>query len=233
MATGRYIGEGFDEPRLDTLFLAMPISWRGTLQQYAGRLHRLLENKKEVQVYDYVDIHVGILEKMYRKRLAGYAASGYPGQGGKRPRQNPPISVLDHANLSVSHRDLMNAAREAVIVSPYGYEEASRANAAAPGSDIGECVSSGHQADRCLQRYKPGQPFEVTLARCKTAGVRLLFKANIHQKYGHRPENRVVRQHQSAQLRETPRKPHAVESPNIAQELIKILGNHEVVPNRP
>jgi len=57
IATGKYIGEGFDMPRLDTLFLVMPISWKGTLQQYVGRLHRLYEGKKEVQVYDYVDIH--------------------------------------------------------------------------------------------------------------------------------------------------------------------------------
>jgi len=63
IATGKYIGEGFDEPRLDTLFLAMPISWKGTLQQYAGRLHRLFETKKEVRIYDYVDIHVRMLER--------------------------------------------------------------------------------------------------------------------------------------------------------------------------
>jgi hypothetical protein len=81
VATGKYIGEGFDEPRLDTLFLAMPISWKGTLQQYAGRLHRLFENKSEVQVYDYVDIHVRMLEKMYNKRLNGYAAIGYKAKG--------------------------------------------------------------------------------------------------------------------------------------------------------
>jgi superfamily II DNA or RNA helicase len=56
VATGHFIGEGFDEPRLDTLFLAMPISWKGTLQQYAGRLHRLFKTKKEVRIYDYVDI---------------------------------------------------------------------------------------------------------------------------------------------------------------------------------
>ena len=77
IATGRYIGEGFDEPRLDTLFLAMPISWKGTLQQYAGRLHRLYESKREVRIYDYIDIHVPMLEKMYHKRLTGYAAIGY------------------------------------------------------------------------------------------------------------------------------------------------------------
>ena len=63
VATGHFIGEGFDEPRLDTLFLAMPISWKGTLQQYAGRLHRLFETKKEVRIYDYVDIQVKMLEK--------------------------------------------------------------------------------------------------------------------------------------------------------------------------
>jgi superfamily II DNA or RNA helicase len=77
IATGRYIGEGFDDARLDTLFLAMPISWRGTLQQYAGRLHRLHDNKKLVQIYDYVDVKVPMLMRMYNKRLKGYKAIGY------------------------------------------------------------------------------------------------------------------------------------------------------------
>ena len=81
VATGHFIGEGFDEPRLDTLFLAMPISWKGTLQQYAGRLHRLFENKKEVRIYDYVDIQVKMLEKMYQRRLNGYASMGYKAKG--------------------------------------------------------------------------------------------------------------------------------------------------------
>ncbi len=77
IATGRYIGEGFDDARLDTLFLAMPISWRGTLQQYVGRLHRLHDTKQVVQVYDYVDIRVPILMRMYKKRVKGYEAIGY------------------------------------------------------------------------------------------------------------------------------------------------------------
>jgi len=77
IATGRYIGEGFDDARLDTLFLVMPISWRGTLQQYAGRLHRLHENKRVVRIYDYVDIHVPVLMRMYRKRIKGYKTIGY------------------------------------------------------------------------------------------------------------------------------------------------------------
>ena len=82
LATGSYIGEGFDDPRLDTLHLAMPISWRGTLQQYVGRLHRLHDGKKEVRVYDYVDSLVPMLARMYKKRLAGYEAIGYVVAGG-------------------------------------------------------------------------------------------------------------------------------------------------------
>jgi superfamily II DNA or RNA helicase len=81
VATGRYIGERFDEPRLDTLFLAMPFSWKGTLQQYAGRLHRIYENKNEVRIYDYIDIHVKMLERMYSRRLNGYASIGYKVKG--------------------------------------------------------------------------------------------------------------------------------------------------------
>lgn len=77
LATGRYIGEGFDDARLDTLFLAMPISWRGTLQQYVGRLHRLHADKRIVRVYDYVDASVPVLNRMYKKRTKAYEAVGY------------------------------------------------------------------------------------------------------------------------------------------------------------
>jgi superfamily II DNA or RNA helicase len=77
IATGSYIGEGFDDPRLDTLFLAMPISWHGTLQQYVGRLHRLLDSKKVVEVYDYVDSSIPMLARMFEKRLRGYRELGY------------------------------------------------------------------------------------------------------------------------------------------------------------
>lgn len=77
LSTGKYIGEGFDDPQLDTLFLAMPISWKGTLHQYAGRLHRLYDSKKEVRIYDYVDEHIPVLQRMYAKRKSGYRAMGY------------------------------------------------------------------------------------------------------------------------------------------------------------
>ncbi len=77
VATGRCVGEGFDDARLDTLFLAMPVAWRGTLQQYAGRLHREHAGKADVVIYDYVDGGVPVLARMHLKRLAGYRAMGY------------------------------------------------------------------------------------------------------------------------------------------------------------
>jgi superfamily II DNA or RNA helicase len=77
LATGRYLGEGFDDERLDTLFLTLPISWRGTLSQYAGRLHRIHDSKKEVVIYDYVDFEVPVLARMYDRRIKGYRSIGY------------------------------------------------------------------------------------------------------------------------------------------------------------
>ena len=77
VATGRYIGEGFDDPRLDTLFLTMPISWRGTLAQYVGRLHRQRDGKSDVLVVDYVDANAPMLARMAAKRRTGYRALGY------------------------------------------------------------------------------------------------------------------------------------------------------------
>jgi superfamily II DNA or RNA helicase len=79
IATGKLIGEGFDDARLDTLFLVHPISWKGSLQQYAGRLDRSHANKQDVQIYDYVDIQVPVLMSMYKKRIKGYRAMGYSG----------------------------------------------------------------------------------------------------------------------------------------------------------
>jgi len=77
LATGRYIGEGFDDARLDTLFLALPVSWRGTIAQYAGRLHRLHDRKREVRVYDYADLDIPMLAKMFDRRCRGYEGIGY------------------------------------------------------------------------------------------------------------------------------------------------------------
>jgi superfamily II DNA or RNA helicase len=77
LATGSYIGEGFDEPRLDTLFLTMPSSFRGKIVQYAGRLHRYHKEKRDVRIYDYVDSKVSVLDKMFQRRSRTYKMLGY------------------------------------------------------------------------------------------------------------------------------------------------------------
>jgi superfamily II DNA or RNA helicase/very-short-patch-repair endonuclease len=77
LATGKYVGEGFDDPRLDTLFLTLPVSWRGTVAQYAGRLHRLYDGKREVRIYDYADLNAPMLARMFDRRCRGYEVIGY------------------------------------------------------------------------------------------------------------------------------------------------------------
>ena len=76
LATGRFVGEGFDKAHLDTLFLTMPVSWRGTVTQYVGRLHRLHEGKREVRVYDYVDLDALMLARTFDRRCRAYEAQG-------------------------------------------------------------------------------------------------------------------------------------------------------------
>lgn len=132
VATGKYIGEGFDYPRLDTLFLALPISWKGLLTQYAGRLHREYEGKKDVRIYDYIDIHEPICDSMYKKRLKGYAAIGYKTINTAQPTLFDHIndilsSVVENQifNGSTFYRpytsDLTKAKRSIVISSPKLY----------------------------------------------------------------------------------------------------------------
>jgi superfamily II DNA or RNA helicase len=77
VATGRLVGEGFDHPPLDTLLLAMPVSWRGTLQQYAGRLHRQQAGKTSERILDWLDLGHPITQRMWERRLRGYKAMGY------------------------------------------------------------------------------------------------------------------------------------------------------------
>ncbi|MBR1870892.1 MAG: DEAD/DEAH box helicase [Kiritimatiellae bacterium] len=86
-STGSYLGTGFDDSRLDTLFLALPISWKGRLVQYAGRLHRLNDGKREVRIYDYLDTHIALCERMFSRRAKGYAAIGY--------RMETPLGLQD------------------------------------------------------------------------------------------------------------------------------------------
>lgn len=119
VATGKYVGEGFDYPRLDTLFLGLPIAWKGKVAQYAGRLHRNYPGKNEVQIYDYVDIHVPVLENMYQKRLKGYGAIGYKIKIDGMPQANPDLIYDGRSFYPVFSEDVRNAKSEILIVSPF------------------------------------------------------------------------------------------------------------------
>jgi superfamily II DNA or RNA helicase len=132
VATGKYVGEGFDYPRLDTLFLALPISWKGLVAQYAGRLHRESSGKKDVRIYDYIDIHEPVCASMYNKRLKGYAAIGYRTIDKIQPTlfdniTDIKLSVPDNlifngkTFLRPYSADLLKAKRSIVIASPKLY----------------------------------------------------------------------------------------------------------------
>jgi len=106
LATGSFVGEGFDDPRLDTLFLTLPVSWRGTIAQYAGRLHRLHAGKREARIYDYADLDVPMLARMFDRRCRGYEAIGYsillpasalPGWPAEVPLPIDPLWKQDYA----------------------------------------------------------------------------------------------------------------------------------------
>lgn len=119
IATGKYVGEGFDYPRLDTLFLALPIAWKGKVAQYVGRLHRDYPGKTEVQVYDYVDIHLPVLERMYQKRLKGYSSIGYKIKFDDTQKAEPDLIYNGKSFYSVYCQDIKSATKEVLIVSPF------------------------------------------------------------------------------------------------------------------
>ena len=117
VATGKYVGEGFDYPRLDTLFLTMPIAWKGNVEQYAGRLHREYAGKTEVRIYDYVDIHVPLCDSMYRKRLKGYSKAGYgkiveASVSDKKPSE----LIYERNNYEVAFRNDLAKAKHSVVI---------------------------------------------------------------------------------------------------------------------
>ncbi len=124
VATGKYVGEGFDFPRLDTLMLAIPVSWKGIVAQYAGRLHRNYPDKHEVRIYDYVDIHVPLCELMYRRRIKGYAAIGYKpksqpvnqGLFAELEEQEMSTPFFDGRTFSATFRNDLARAKHSVII---------------------------------------------------------------------------------------------------------------------
>ena len=120
VATGQYIGEGFNYPRLDTMLLAMPISFEGNVEQYAGRLNRDYEGKKDVIIYDYLDQYVPMLERMYHRRLRTYKKIGFEVCTEVLDKQNITNSIFSSDNYREPfEKDILSAAKSIVISSPF------------------------------------------------------------------------------------------------------------------
>ena len=183
-ATGKFIGEGFDDSRLDTLFLTMPISWQGTLAQYVGRLHRLHEGKREVRVYDYIDVNAAMLEKMYHKRLKGYASIGYSvlteqdaGLGGD--------VIYDQVTFQNKFLQDVAQARESVLIfSPFAAPRRVQWLAAA----LEQCAQKRipvtvvmRSAESLPERSRKSA--QIAVERLKSQNCSLIFQSDIHQKY--------------------------------------------------
>ncbi len=118
IATGQLIGEGFDFPRLDTLFLATPVAWKGVVEQYAGRLNRDYEGKQDVIIFDYVDSHIPMFDNMYGKRLKAYKQIGYEVCAGLQRARQEANAIFDLDTYEgVYLRDLHDAREEIVISS--------------------------------------------------------------------------------------------------------------------
>ena len=184
VATGRFVGEGFDEPRLDTLFLAMPVAWKGTVQQYAGRLHKLYQSKSEVQVYDYVDVHVGVLERMYQKRLKGYASIGYSAKGDSRPFEATNAIFDNHNFLTIFSNDISSAKSDMVIVSPYITKKrlSQMMNIFISGINNGAKLTIITRPETDYKE-KDKLAFEDMVNSIQITGANVIFKSNIHQKF--------------------------------------------------
>ena len=119
VATGKYVGEGFDLPRLDTLMLALPVSWKGLIAQYTGRLHRNYPGKNETRIYDYIDLRVPVCDSMYRKRLHGYKAVGYSIAVANEGLFAEPTTetIFDASDLEKPFHDDLASAKQSIVIS--------------------------------------------------------------------------------------------------------------------
>ena len=199
VATGKYIGEGFDYPRLDTLFLTMPIAWKGNIEQYAGRLHREYDGKSEVHIYDYIDFHVPLCDSMYRKRLKGYSAAGYgKSTENTTSEQASKELIYERDNYETPfHDDLLTAKHSVIIAVPkvkFKYKTAlitTLTNLLHNGLEIAVHIKEDGSPDKCWHICEHQHRANATMRH-------------------HRQFNCVVRQHQLFRLH----RPHSKHHPN-------------------
>ncbi len=183
-ATGKLIGEGFDDSRLDTLFLTMPISWQGTLAQYVGRLHRLHDGKQEVRVYDYIDVNAAMLEKMYHKRLKGYASIGYSVLNEQNAGLGSDVIYNQITFQSRFLQDVAQARQSVLIFSPFAAPRRVQWLASA----LEQCAQKRipvtivmRSPEALPERSRKGA--QIAVDGLKSQNCSLVFRSDIHQKY--------------------------------------------------
>lgn len=214
IATGKYVGEGFDFPRLDTLFMALPISYSNIVQQYTGRLHREYEGKKEVQVYDYIDIHVPGLAKMYSRRLKSYAPIGYSQQSKTALDPTPHDIVFNKDNFLNTLVLDIQAANGMVVFSckTLKYAKKSMAQALVTAAERGvECavyVKESSERDEYFESsgVRIIQQEDITILAA-VLDRSILWYGNVNFTGANNPDDNVMR----------------IESPSIASEMLGYL----------
>ncbi len=192
IATGKYVGEGFDFPRLDTLFLALPISWEGKVAQYAGRLHRDYPGKKDVRIYDYADIHIPVLERMYQKRLKGYASIGYKIRSDNKENSAPEIIYNNENYFDIFCKDIISAHDEILIVCPVlrktTVRRITKYLAKVISFETSVKIITGLPTE-LKDSAKKSMEDSVTLLR--SCGVNIIYKPNTYQNFAI-IDNRIV-----------------------------------------
>ena len=184
IATGRYVGEGFDYPRLDTLLLALPIAWKGKVGQYVGRLHRDYPGKCEVQVYDYIDIRVPVLERMYQKRVKSYSSIGYKTKVSADVAVSPDLIYDGKSFYSVFCKDIEFAENEIIIGSPFMRKsrvtQVLKVLLPAAMNNVSITIVTRPPED-----FKDKNKHIVIdcSEQLKQYGIKVLYKSNFHQKF--------------------------------------------------
>lgn len=184
IATGKYVGEGFDYPRLNTLFLALPIAWKGKVAQYAGRLHRNYPGKSEVQIYDYVDVHIPVLERMYQKRLKGYSSIGYKIKIDNEHSVTPDLIYDGKSFYTVYCQDIKSSHKEILIVCPF----MRKGRISQLRNILSKAIFNGAVITvitRPPEDFKESERETVkeTTASLQNFGVNVIYKSNFHQKF--------------------------------------------------
>ncbi|MCR4955022.1 MAG: DEAD/DEAH box helicase family protein [Treponema sp.] len=187
LATGKYAGEGFDYPRIDTLMLAMPFSWKGTLSQYCGRLHRNFAGKDEVQIFDYVDFRLPIFDRMYQNRLKGYKQLGYTIKPCAEKLEKEVLSddmsklYSKEEYLLDFEKDITNAKSKIIITAPYLSKNEVQTFVLLTATKIAERISI-HILVRKITDESKEKKQSTCIQLLENIGIRVELKEDISQK---------------------------------------------------